>query len=81
MSFLFYMVELRPGKEEQKSGSPGFAEHRIPEDSRTESYKVLNREEWGPKVSIPSQVDTVKHGQQQDVLIYKVTTKGTSMQR
>lgn len=42
-------------------------------------YGVLNGEELVPKISIPSQMDTDKHGQQRDILRYKLTTKRSSV--
>lgn len=40
---------------------------------------MLNGAKLGPNISIPSQMDTNKHGQQRDILRYKLTTKRSSV--
>lgn len=58
LGLLFYTVKSSADTWVQKSGSPGFAEHELPE------HKVLNGEELGPKISIHTQVDVAMHGGQ-----------------
>lgn len=71
MGLLFYTVKSSADTQKQKSGSPGFAEHEMPEHSKVD--KMLNGEELGPKISILTQVDVDMHGGR-DILRYKLTT-------
>lgn len=75
LDLLFYTVNLVPiHREEDKSGSPGFADQEMAGYSgQNQGDKVLSGDELGPKIPNLSQVDIDVHGRQRDIIRCKLT--------